>query len=131
LVFINKFIVLVTKYSNKFIILGEQKIIVWTFDQARYKKNFTITVIVHEYPFNCVSRNYLRVFLKSLQPEFKLISRNTVRSDCINIYEEERQTLYEIFGKLDCKVSFTSDLWTNNLRDGGFITLTCHYIDDR
>jgi len=87
-------------------------------------------VIVHEYPFNCVTHHYLRVFLKSLQPEFKLISRNTVRSDCINIYEEERQTLYEIFDKFDCKVSFTSDLWTNNLRDREFMALICHYIDD-
>jgi hypothetical protein len=32
--------------------------------------------------------------------------------------------------KLDCKVKFTSDPWTNNLRDRGFMTLTCHYIDD-
>jgi hypothetical protein len=67
-------------------------------------------VIVHEYPFNCVTHHYLRVFLKSVQLEFKLVSRNTVRSNCINIYEEERQTLYEMFDKLDCKVSFTSDL---------------------
>jgi hypothetical protein len=68
-------------------------------------KNFTIMVIVHEYPINYVTNNYLRVFLKSLQPEFKLVSRNNIRYDCINIYEEERQILYEMLGKLDCKVS--------------------------
>jgi hypothetical protein len=59
-------------------------------------------VIVHEYPFNYVTHHYLRVFLKSFQIEFKLVLRNTIRSDCINIYEEERQTLYEMFGKFDC-----------------------------
>ncbi|KAJ4754256.1 Zinc finger BED domain-containing protein DAYSLEEPER [Rhynchospora pubera] len=86
-------------------------------------------VIVYEYPFNCVTHHYLRVFLKSLQPEFKLVSRNIIRSDCIGIYEEERKTLYEEIGKLDCKVSFSSDLWTNHLGDMGFMALTCYYID--
>jgi hypothetical protein len=63
-------------------------------------------VIVHEYPFNCVTHHFLRVFLSDLQPQFKLVSRNILR------------------------VSFTSDLWTSNSRDRGFMALTCHYIDD-
>ncbi|KAJ3705867.1 hypothetical protein LUZ61_009572 [Rhynchospora tenuis] len=59
---------------------GNNKVAVWKFDQAICRKNLAIMVIVHEYPFNCVTHHYFRVFLKSLQPEFKLVSRNTLRS---------------------------------------------------
>jgi hypothetical protein len=87
-------------------------------------------VIVHEYPFNCVTHHFLIVFLSDLQPQFKLVSRNTLRSDCLKIYEDEQIMLYGVLDKLDCRVSFTSDLWTSNSRDMGFMALTCHYIDD-
>jgi hypothetical protein len=38
--------------------------------------------------------------------------------------------LYGVLDKLDCRVCFTSDPWTSNSRDRGFMALTCHYIDD-
>ncbi|KAJ4820176.1 Zinc finger BED domain-containing protein DAYSLEEPER [Rhynchospora pubera] len=109
---------------------GDNKVAVWSFDQATCRKYLAIMVIVHEYPFNIVSHYFFRLFLKTLQPQFKLISRNTLRSDCISLYEQERKSLYEELGKHDCKVSFSTDLWTNHLGDRGFMALTCHYIDD-
>jgi hypothetical protein len=87
-------------------------------------------VIVHEYPFNYVIHHFLRVFLSDLQPQFKLVSKNTLRSDCLKIYEDEQIILYGVFDKLDCRVNFTSNLWTSNNRDRDFMALTCHYIDD-
>jgi hypothetical protein len=80
------------------------------------RQNFVNMIIAHEYPFNCASHHFFKVFVSDLQPYFKMLSRNTVRLDCINIYEEKRASLYELFGKLDCRFSF--------------MTLTCHYIDD-
>jgi hypothetical protein len=102
----------------------------WVFDQMRSKKNLTRMVIAHEYLFNIANHHFLKVFLKDLQPSFKMPSRNTLRADCINIYEEERCKLYDLLGKLDCKFSFTSDLWTTRSKDRGFMFLTCHYIND-
>jgi hypothetical protein len=52
-----------------------------------------------------------------------MVSRNTVRLDCVKIYEEERVSLYELFGKLDFRFSFTSDLWTNKGKNRGFMSL--------
>ncbi|KAJ3684715.1 hypothetical protein LUZ61_013879 [Rhynchospora tenuis] len=54
------------------------KVGVWTFDQAICRRNLAIMVIVHEYPFSIVDHYYFRLFLKSVQPQFKLISRNTL-----------------------------------------------------
>jgi hypothetical protein len=96
----------------------------------RSRKNLARMVIAHEYPFNCANHHFLKVFLKDLQPCFKMPSRNTIRTYCINIYEDEKCKLYDILGKLDCKFSFTSDLWTSKSRERGFMSLTCHYIDN-
>jgi hypothetical protein len=63
-------------------------------------------------PFNCATHHFLKVFVSDLQSSFKMLSRTTVRLDCINIYEEERCSLYDLFGKLVCRFSFTNDLWT-------------------
>ena len=89
-------------------------------------------VITHEYPFNCATYHFLRVFLNDLQPQFKMVSRNSdiLRSGCIKLYEEENTSLYELLSGLDCRLSFTSDLWTNSKGDRGFMALTCHFIDE-
>jgi hypothetical protein len=112
------------------VLIGGASPAVWEFVPTRCRKNFTRMIIAHEYSFNCVKYHFLKVFIIDLQPCFKMVSRNTVIMDCLKIYEEERVSLYELFGKLNYKFSFTSDLWTNKGKDRGFMSLTCHYIDD-
>ena len=75
------------------IVLGEAKIVSWEFDQTKCKKLFAKMVIVHEYPFNCVNHIFLRLFLNEVQPRFKLMSRNTLRAECLKIYEEESEDI--------------------------------------
>jgi hypothetical protein len=100
------------------------------FDPVKYRKYFAKMIVAHEYPFNCVTHHFLKAFVSDLQPNFKMLSRNTVRLDCINFYEEKRCSLYDLFDKLDCRFSFTSDLWISKGENRGFMALTCHYIDD-
>jgi hypothetical protein len=70
-------------------------------------------IVAYEYPFNCTTHHFLKTFVSDLQPSFKILSWNIVRLDCINLYEEERCSLYDLFGKLECRFSFISDLWTS------------------
>jgi hypothetical protein len=100
------------------------------FDQMTTRKSLARIVIAHKYPFNIVNHHFLKVFLSDLQPSFKMPSRNTIRVDCIGIYEEEKSMLYKLFEKLECRFSFTSDMWTSRGKDKGFMTITVHYIDD-
>ncbi|KAJ3688033.1 hypothetical protein LUZ61_017197 [Rhynchospora tenuis] len=72
-----------------------EKLALWVFDQVKCRKSLAKMVIGHEYPFNCVNHFYFRVFLNELQPQFKIPSRNTLRSDCLSIYEEEQVNLYQ------------------------------------
>ncbi|KAJ3685744.1 hypothetical protein LUZ61_014908 [Rhynchospora tenuis] len=107
-----------------------QKVVAWVFDQMKCRQGLAKMAIAHEYPFNIVNHYYFREFLNDLQPLFKIPSRNTLRADCIKFYEEEYANLYKHLGQLKCRMSFTSDLWTNKGRDRGFMAITCHYIDD-
>jgi hypothetical protein len=99
------------------------------FNPVKCRKSFAKMMVAHEYPFNCVTHHFLKAFVSDLQLSLKMLSRNTVKFDCINLYEEERCSLYDLFGKLDCRFSFTSDLWTIKEKNRGFMDLTCHYID--
>jgi hypothetical protein len=94
------------------------------------QKSFVKMIVAHEYPFNCATHHFLKAFVSDIQPSFKMLLRNTVRLDCINLYEEERCSLYDLFGKLHCRFNFTSDLWTSKGENRDFMALTCHYIDD-
>jgi hypothetical protein len=81
-------------------ILGKKGVVAWMFDQMRARKSLTSMVNAHEYPFNIVNHHFLKVFLSDLQPSFKMPSRNTIRANCIGIYEEEKSMLYKLFEKL-------------------------------
>jgi len=47
------------------------------------------------------------------QPSFKVVGRQSVRADCLLLYEEEKLMLTEQFSKLKSHVSLTVDLWSS------------------
>jgi hypothetical protein len=112
------------------LISGEESLAPWEFDQLRSRNTLAKMIIAHDYPFNYANHHFLKEFLRNLQPCFKMPCRNTIKADCLRIYEDEQCELYSFLGSLNCKFSFTSDLWTNKGRDRGFMALTCHFIDD-
>ncbi|WVZ86454.1 hypothetical protein U9M48_033226 [Paspalum notatum var. saurae] len=83
-------------------------------------------IVLHGLPFSLVE--YPKSFVATLNPWFKL-SRTTIKSDCIRMYEEAKQTLRNTIKKLKSRVSLTADLWTSN-QTLGYLCVTCHYIDD-
>ncbi|KAJ1700660.1 hypothetical protein LUZ63_000439 [Rhynchospora breviuscula] len=105
------------------------KVECFEFDQEKSRKDYAKAVAAHEYPFCMADHHFFRVFIKNLQPKFRLNKRNTIRSDCVKLYKEEKENLYNVLDKLNCRVSLTTDMWTSsNVK--GFLCLTCHYIDD-
>ncbi|KAJ3707840.1 hypothetical protein LUZ61_011545 [Rhynchospora tenuis] len=94
---------------------GERDVLVpWTFNQVKSRKCLANMVIVHEYPFNCVTHHFFREFLCELQPSFKIPSRTTLRQDCMKIYEEEQVNLYEWFGQAN--IAYKKPQWDVSTR---------------
>ena len=87
-------------------------------------------IIKHNYSFNIVQHEYFEKFCAGLNPNFKLVSRNTIRSDILNVYKEEKETLYDYFDTLSSKSFFTRDIWTSYHSNVAYACLTTHYISD-
>ncbi|KAK4492557.1 hypothetical protein RD792_003369 [Penstemon davidsonii] len=100
------------------------------FDQMKSRKDFATAVIKHNYPFNMVEHKYFKVFLDGLNPNFDLHSRNTLRADVIEIYEEEKLKIANMLNDLTSKVSLTTDMWTSDHSRDPYCCLTVHYIDE-
>ena len=101
----------------------------YQFDQNIVRNNLARMVILHEYPLSIVDHLRFRVFVKSLQPLFKLISRNTLKSDIIKIYENEREKALKMTDKNGSRMAIITDMWTSSNKKRGFMVITAHFID--
>ncbi|KAI3875291.1 hypothetical protein MKW92_040917 [Papaver armeniacum] len=80
-------------------------------------------IILHELPFSFVEYIGFRRVLTSLQPNIKLVKRNSTKSDCMKIHKMEKKHLYEIFGKVQSRISLTTDMWTCTTQNKGYMAL--------
>ncbi|MQL87297.1 hypothetical protein Taro_019838 [Colocasia esculenta] len=86
-------------------------------------------LVMHEYPFSMVEHCGFVDFVKSLQPQFKMFTKNTHKEDCIKLYEKEKDKMCKFFNKITFRVTLTADIWTSS-NMVSYISLTCHFIDD-
>ncbi|CAL5360825.1 unnamed protein product [Camellia sinensis] len=98
------------------------------FDQERSRMDFSRMVIKHNYPFNMVEHEFFEIFCNNLQPMFKLVSRNTVRADVLDVYEIEKAKLYQFLDELSSKITLTTDIWTSDHQNFAYTCLTAHYV---
>ncbi|KAK4597477.1 hypothetical protein RGQ29_015131 [Quercus rubra] len=95
----------------------------YQFDQVRVRNKLTRMVILHEYPLLIVNHIGFREFVAELQPMFKLVTRNTLKSDILKIYDNEREKALKITDKNGSRMAITTDIWTSSNKKRGFITL--------
>ena len=62
---------------------GTMSLNAYQFDQVKVRNNLAHMVILHEYLISMVDHIGFRKFVGFLQPLFKLISRNTLKSDIL------------------------------------------------
>ena len=65
----------------------------------------------------------------SLQPLFRMVSRNTIKKDILSIYEKEREKSKHEIDKNQGRISITIDMWTSQNKKRGFMVVTTHFID--
>ena len=82
----------------------------YQFDQNIVRNNLSRMIIQHEYPLSIVDHIGFREFVKSLQPLFKLISRNTLKSDILKIYDNERQKTLKMTDNNGSRMAITTDM---------------------
>ncbi|KAB8109673.1 hypothetical protein EE612_046023, partial [Oryza sativa] len=69
-----------------------------------------------------------RVLENIVTPSKICIGRQSVKSDCIKLYNESKKQLHHHIEKLGSHVSLTADLWTSN-HNLWYICVTTHYVN--
>ena len=115
------------KQQNK--VDGTMNLNTYQFDQDRVRNKLARMVILHEYPLSMVDHIGFREFVTDLQPIFKLVTRNTLKSDILKIYDNEREKTLKITDKNGSRMAITTDIWTSSNKKRGFMVITTHFID--
>lgn len=93
------------------------------------RKELVNYVILHEQPLSIVEQVGFKRLLASLQPQFTMISRNTLRSDILKIYDFEKKKLMKLLESNNSRIGITTDMWTSQNQRRGFMVITAHWID--
>ncbi|KAK9750611.1 hypothetical protein RND81_02G208000 [Saponaria officinalis] len=99
------------------------------FDQDFSKRKLVTAIVLHEYPLSMVDHFGFRDFIKSLNPTFKMISRNTLKNDIFTMYKDKNLSLKRLLEHNDSRVAVTTDIWTATNQKKGYMAVTSHFID--
>lgn len=102
----------------------------YAFNQDVARRAISKMIILHEYPMAMVEHIGFKEFCASLQPLFKVVSRNTIKSDILKIYKDEKDNMKKLMKKIESRVAITTDMWTASNQNRGYMTVTAHFIDD-
>ncbi|CAN1136626.1 Putative AC transposase [Linum perenne] len=85
-------------------------------------------IILDELPFIFVEKVGFVRFMRRCCPMFDIPGRKTIRTDCVKIFLERKDSLKSFFNsKGSGTISITTDCWTS-LRNHNFICVTAHFI---
>ncbi|KAG6518922.1 hypothetical protein ZIOFF_022408 [Zingiber officinale] len=99
------------------------------FNQDQARTELANMIILHEYPLSMVDHVGFRRYSHALQPIFKVVSRNTIKTDIMKIFEYERNKTMKLLDSNVSRIALTTDMWTASNQQRGFMAITSHFID--
>ena len=121
-----------SKHHDAYIELYEGRASVepWSAEMQKAKHEFFIKwVIIDQQPFTIVNNLSFQKFMSSIQPRYKLPSRNTLKEMIIKKFEIAQIEVLNYLQQSTSKVSLTIDMWTS-ISALGILAITIHYIND-
>ncbi|CAN0839293.1 Zinc finger BED domain-containing protein DAYSLEEPER [Linum grandiflorum] len=94
------------------------------------RKELAIAIVMHEYPLSMVDHLYFKRFICSLQPQFTVPSRNTIKKDIMSIYMAEKTKIQRGLDANNGSISITTDMWTASNQKRGYMAIIGHYNDN-
>ncbi|WVZ87244.1 hypothetical protein U9M48_033914 [Paspalum notatum var. saurae] len=92
----------------------------YVFDQEVARRALYSLIILHEYPLSIVDHHGFRKFVSSLQPLFKMGTRNTIRRDIMSFYEGEKRKARIFLQKTNCQIVDTESRAADRKPNGSF-----------
>jgi len=100
----------------------------FVFDSQKSRELMITWCIRAKVPFNKFDDESFEPWMESMQPTFSSIGRQTIRNDCVSMFERMKRALRRELQTINSRICITSDLWTSNQKLG-YICVTTHYID--
>ncbi|GJT92248.1 zinc finger BED domain-containing protein RICESLEEPER 2-like protein [Tanacetum coccineum] len=109
--------------SSLFPILATSK-----YDPTTTRELISHWVLMHEHPFSIIEEHGLNLVFKSMQHGAEYITRNTVKNDCMSVYEIEKKKLKNLLAGVK-RISITTDLWKSKNQNIEYMVITGHFVD--
>ncbi|KAJ7951914.1 zinc finger BED domain-containing protein DAYSLEEPER-like [Quillaja saponaria] len=100
-----------------------------SFDQDNCNNDIARMIIQHEYPLHIVEHRGFNEFVRTVQPQFRTVSFDTIEENCVAMYLGLKQNLLNVISGIPGRVSLTLDIWTSN-QTLGYVFLRGHFIDN-
>ncbi|KAG6518550.1 hypothetical protein ZIOFF_022029 [Zingiber officinale] len=78
---------------------------------------------------NMVDHVSFRRYSYALQPIFKVVSWNTIKTDIMKIFEYERNKIMKLLDLNASRIALTTDMWMTSNQKRGFMAIISHFID--
>ena len=120
------------KHYDAYLELYENKIIteLWPKEMQEAKHEFLVNwVVVDQQPFTVVDNLSFQKFMSSVQPRYKLPTRQTLKEMILLKFKTAREEICNYLQLSMSKVSLTMDMWTS-ITTLGILAITIHYIND-
>ncbi|KAF7839838.1 putative AC transposase [Senna tora] len=101
----------------------------FNFDPEVSRRDFVEAIIFHEYPLAMADHIKFKKFISNLQSLFKMVTRNTIKSDILKIHETATESFKKLLATNTKRIANTTDMWTSRKKKG-YMSLTAHFIDD-
>ncbi|XP_022752294.1 zinc finger BED domain-containing protein RICESLEEPER 2-like [Durio zibethinus] len=83
------------------------------FDMVKMREAAAHWILMHEHPFSIIEEEGFNMMQKRGMSEWEKVSRNTIKKDCMQVYEAEKKKLKALL-KTVSKISLTTDLWKSS-----------------
>lgn len=99
------------------------------FDYESFRVAVSLFLLGGCHAFSVVEEPGYRSMMSKACPQYKNISRYTIKRDIMTMFERDRKELMEVIHTCPSRVSFTTDNWKSDVTKFSYICITCHYID--
>nr|XP_043636634.1 zinc finger BED domain-containing protein DAYSLEEPER-like [Erigeron canadensis] len=86
-------------------------------------------IIMHEYPLDMMDHLGFLDCVRALQPQFNVLSRDTIESDCSAFYAREKQALSNRISSIPGRVSLSLDMWSTD-QSVCYVCIAGQFIDN-
>ena len=100
------------------------------FDLDVTSRKMACTIVMHENPLRIVEHQGLRDVMSCLNQLWKLVSRNTIKKEILDVYECETAKYISVLEQTQGRIAITTDMWIAENETKAYIAITKHFIDD-